>query len=358
MNSYQLPDSGYAGTARVASVSTWFGIRRRAISRGTSRCSSTNWPSITSSDVGANTGQYGQLLRRIGYTGKITSFEPVSATFAKLQATIAGDSEWNTRNFALGAEQGVATIHVTRWLGVLVDAGPKHTPAGLGRSMSSTIVAKKSSVHRLDEIYTDVVQDESSVLLKLDTQGWDLVVLEGADRLSRQTCAAIQTEVSVIPLYEKMPTWIDSMSWIDELGFQPTGLFPVTYADGFRSLEFDLVATRPMSRSSVEDELQVDVGDGRALVFATGVLDRHRVRSCCEIRQRYRLHDVPPLIRAELLPVRVGVGRRPVDAVDGGVQRLRRGEPVHVVGEIRLCDAGQVDVWQRERRRSGSGSRG
>ena len=105
------------------------------------------------------------------------------------------------------------------------------------------------SVHRLDEVYADVVQDESSVLLKLDTQGWDLVVLEGATGCLEDV-RAIQTEVSVIPLYEKMPTWIDSMSWIDELGFQPTGLFPVTYADGFRSLEFDLVAARPMSRVS------------------------------------------------------------------------------------------------------------
>ena len=35
-------------------------------------------------DVGANTGQFGTLLRKAGYTGQIISFEPQSAAHAAL----------------------------------------------------------------------------------------------------------------------------------------------------------------------------------------------------------------------------------------------------------------------------------
>jgi FkbM family methyltransferase len=199
-------------------------------------------------DIGANTGQYGQLLRRIGYTGRITSFEPVSTTFAALQTAVGGDHGWNAVNVALGAERGVATIHVTR-----------------GRVYSSMLLPnarqidtapdidhdEQVSVRRLDEVYADVADGAASVLLKLDTQGWDLVVLEGATGCLGDV-KAIQTEISVIPLYERMPTWIESMSRLAELGFEPTGMFPVTYADNFRSVEFDLVAARTRPGSALQ----------------------------------------------------------------------------------------------------------
>ncbi len=191
-------------------------------------------------DIGANTGQYGQLLRRIGYTGKITSFEPVGRTFAALRATIGGDRGWEAVNVALGAEQGVVTIHVTRGWDYSSMLVPKTAQAG---SAADIDYDEEVDVHRLDEIYADLVGDASSVLLKLDTQGWDLVVLEGAGGCLSDV-SAIQTEVSVVPIYEGMPTWLESMSRLSELGFEPTGLFPVTYADNFRSVEFDLVAAR------------------------------------------------------------------------------------------------------------------
>jgi FkbM family methyltransferase len=191
-------------------------------------------------DVGANTGQYGQFLRRSGYTGKITSFEPVSSTFAALQATIAGDSEWNAVKVALGAEPGAATIHVMRSRDYSSMLPPNTEQRGPACDMEHD---EQVRVVRLDDVYADLVEDGSSVLLKLDTQGWDLVVLVGAARCLSDV-SAIQTEVSIIPLYDGMPTWIDSMARVAELGFAPTGLFPVTYADNFRSVEFDLIAAR------------------------------------------------------------------------------------------------------------------
>jgi len=195
-------------------------------------------------DVGANVGQYGRMLRSIGYTGKITSFEPVGTAFAALQTTINGDDKWDAVNIALGAEPGYATIHVTHSQVYASMLLPTTAQPG---SPSDIDYDEKVSIHRLDEVYADTVDVGASVLLKLDTQGFDLFVLKGATGCL-DNVLAIQTEISVVPLYEGMPTWIESMSRLAELGFEPTGLFPVTYADTFRSVEFDLVTARTTPR--------------------------------------------------------------------------------------------------------------
>lgn len=64
-------------------------------------------------DVGANTGQYGELLRELGYSGSIVSFEPVKAIFQQLKANSANDPSWFCYNLALGdtSERRVMTVY-------------------------------------------------------------------------------------------------------------------------------------------------------------------------------------------------------------------------------------------------------
>lgn len=65
-------------------------------------------------DVGANRGQYGLLLRSLGYKGRIISFEPVKSTFDILLAASAKDSSWDVYNYALGSEDTTKTIRVIK----------------------------------------------------------------------------------------------------------------------------------------------------------------------------------------------------------------------------------------------------
>jgi len=63
-------------------------------------------------DVGAHEGEFYTQLRRAGYTGRIASFEPVPASFERLQAVAAGDEHWTGYNTALGSAPGRLRINV------------------------------------------------------------------------------------------------------------------------------------------------------------------------------------------------------------------------------------------------------
>lgn len=62
-------------------------------------------------DVGANTGQFGAMLRGIGYAGRIVSFEPLGSAFSELQARSQSDEKWLTQRLALGRAPGSMTMH-------------------------------------------------------------------------------------------------------------------------------------------------------------------------------------------------------------------------------------------------------
>jgi len=65
-------------------------------------------------DVGANRGQFGLLLRSLGYQGWIISFEPVKSTFEILRAVREKDPAWDAYNYALGSEDTTKMIRVIK----------------------------------------------------------------------------------------------------------------------------------------------------------------------------------------------------------------------------------------------------
>jgi hypothetical protein len=76
--------------------------------------------------------------------------------------------------------------------------------------------------------------------LKIDTQGFDIEVLRGA-RDSLPEVKALQTEASVINIYKGMPQYMDTIRFLDERGFDITGLYPVSRDSALRLVEFDCV---------------------------------------------------------------------------------------------------------------------
>jgi FkbM family methyltransferase len=197
-------------------------------------------------DVGANNGQYGQRLRRDGYTGRIVSFEPVPHIADELEKVAADDPDWHVMRFALGEADEETEIHVGAGRGVFSSLLPA---SDFGRSFADNIdadVTVQVSVRRLDGLLDTVVEgvEEPRVYLKLDTQGYDLQAFAGAgDRVNE--LVGMQSEVSQVPLYDGMPHLTEQLAAYEAAGFGLTGMFPVIMdRPTMRVIEFDAIMVR------------------------------------------------------------------------------------------------------------------
>ena len=116
-------------------------------------------------DVGANRGQFATELRRIGYTGRIISFEPVASEFDILQRRFARDKNWYGHNMALGSSEETKTINVPRLSVMSSILQPIQKSADY---RTETI-----QIRRLDRLFPSLCGDMIAprVFLKMDTPG-------------------------------------------------------------------------------------------------------------------------------------------------------------------------------------------
>jgi FkbM family methyltransferase len=196
-------------------------------------------------DVGANSGQFGRALRSV-YAGRISSFEPVSDSFQKLEAKIRSDDDWHAYNFALGSSEGTQTIHVSpsSVFSSLLKSND-YCAAKFGeRSVGSR--EELITIRRLDAVLDELTADGTlrRIFLKLDTQGFDTEVFQGlGSRLD--DVLVLQSEISLIPIYDNMPHWTESLALYESAGFGVAGMFPVNWDDG-RVVEYDCLLTRKL----------------------------------------------------------------------------------------------------------------
>jgi FkbM family methyltransferase len=196
-------------------------------------------------DVGAHLGQFGQLVRGFGYDGPIVSFEPVLPVFAALTKTCtSADERWEAHRLALGSEDGTRAINVPE----ATDFSSFLTPTAysLDEFGGHTAVQRREqvAVRRLDAVADEYLPpDGSRLFLKLDTHGFDLEVLRGAEATVERV-AAVQTELSFQALYEEMPRYHEITAYLDERGYEVTGFFPVTRDRELRIIEADWVLVR------------------------------------------------------------------------------------------------------------------
>ncbi len=197
-------------------------------------------------DVGANRGQYRDFIRfEVEYEGPIHSFEPVKELSELLRKRAADDPDWHIHHCALGREDGETTINVMRNSQFTSILQPKVTGLNDYDEKNSVQEVQSVALKRLDTVIAGIPELATSrnLYLKLDTQGFDLEVFGGAGA-ALDRVVALQSEVSMLQLYQGMPDYKASIAVYNENGFEISGLFPIARDQFLRVVEFDCVAVR------------------------------------------------------------------------------------------------------------------
>lgn len=195
-------------------------------------------------DVGAHAGEFGALLRSIGYRGEIISFEPSATIFPTLREQCKKDALWRAYPEALGAESAQAQLRVfeSSFFSSFLVPSEYGEREFSGEITGSAPVSVRTLDSLLSEELSNISQDRR-IFLKIDTQGWDMEVLEGSQATLTQV-RALQVEASVRPIYEGAPGWKETIARLDREGYKLSGLFPVVVDKDLRLVEFDCIAVR------------------------------------------------------------------------------------------------------------------
>ena len=190
-------------------------------------------------DVGANRGQFAQELRANGYRGSIVSFEPLSSAHAELVVAAKHDPAWRVHErVALGASEGSIIINIAgnSASSSVLDMLDLHREAALG---TGYVGKEEVPLRRLDSVAPPYMDSGTQTLLKIDVQGFQHQVLEGAAGIIPRVQAHL-CELSLAPLYRGEELWQETTDSLHRLGFTLWSLFPgfVNPRDG-RTLQMD-----------------------------------------------------------------------------------------------------------------------
>ena len=176
-------------------------------------------------DVGANTGRYARDMRRNGYRHRIVSFEPLSSAYEELARQAQQDPLWHAENVALGDREGHATINVARntECSSLMDVTARFTASTPNATFVDT---EDITIRTLDAVFQDVYREGERAYLKIDTQGYEKRVLEGASHALAHILG-VQMELSLVRLYDEETLFADMLTYMADRGFTLMSIEPV-----------------------------------------------------------------------------------------------------------------------------------
>jgi FkbM family methyltransferase len=192
-------------------------------------------------DVGANAGQFGSSIRTFGFKGDILSFEPLPDAHILLQKAAASDEFWKVaERMAIGDSEGEVNINISEnsVSSSILPILNSHVEAA---SESAYVGKIPCHVSTLDSQLEEIIKLGSKYFLKIDTQGFEWAVLDGA-KTALDGCVGLVIEMSLVPLYEGQKLWDKIYSRLEDEGFEIWAIQPgFCNKESGQTLQMDIV---------------------------------------------------------------------------------------------------------------------
>lgn len=194
-------------------------------------------------DVGAHSGEFARMIKRVLPDATIFSFEPLPDVFQRLEQETKNGSNVKAFNFALGDRNDTIEIHRSSYLqsSSILPMAKLHKEAF---PVSADHTSETVEVKRLDDVVKEFTL-QPEIAIKIDVQGYEDKVIAGGPETIEKTKAII-VEVSFCELYEGQPLFEKIFQLLNGKGFRYMGnLYQLLNPQDGAPLQADALFVRP-----------------------------------------------------------------------------------------------------------------
>ncbi len=195
-------------------------------------------------DIGANSGWFARLVLRFLPQNNwvISGYEPLKSMWPYLEDLSQSHPNMTYKQVAVGDRLGCTEIteYGSSGLSSIHDIHPDYN----GYLMYNTAIINKYSVNMitLDSELDALVKTDEEVVLKIDTQGYELPVLKGAQKwLNSGRIKIILVEVMTLQKYTQSALYQEIFEVLHETGFTLYDMNRGVYEKNGRLSEFDAI---------------------------------------------------------------------------------------------------------------------
>lgn len=180
-------------------------------------------------DVGAYHGDFTKTLLSTDKFTNARLFEPNPDHYALLKSKFLLEKNISLYPYALGNQIKLKAFNCSQddATGSLLQYDQRYHHGAAGKTVKSFSV----EVTKLDNFYVEHFPRDKIGLLKIDTQGYDLEVLKGAENIIRDQKPWLVIELNFLPFYTSQAPINSVFNWLADCGYHLGSIFNDHYSN-------------------------------------------------------------------------------------------------------------------------------